>query len=745
MATDHTRGAPRQPIGWQGRTALEMLEESERLFAETGRYQGVERLDLRESDPIRYERMFAALRGGIVNARETALNISASPIVQEIGELCFALYTPEGDSIVLSTGIIVHVHTMSEVIKYMIRNGYERNPGIRPGDVFGNNNSMIGDVHTADVHTIVPIFWEDELVGWAAGVTHELDVGAAMPGSMAWGHEDRYGDGLLISAERIGEEDELYSYYLKRVADSVRAERYWLLDERTRLAGCHMLRDQVERVIASDGIEVYKQFIREVIEEGRLSFRERVAEVLFPGVYESPAFMDVAWSNDPNVAAKARKDVIMHAPLTLEITTDGGFALSLEGANAWGWHSFNSTPATMQGGMWVLLTQSLIPNGKVNDGAYFATSFRLPLGAWCNPDYEKVSTTFSWHFMTPSLTGMVRGLSRAFFTRGYLEEVSASYPTVGNITMGGGVDHYGNESAYTSFEHSSQGTGAMFMKDGEGFTAAQWNPEGDMGEIESWERLEPLLYLGRSVKAMTAGPGRQRGGSGFESLRMLYRTARQVLFNGGQDGFVFMSAGIFGGYPGNAGHRHNLHGTDMPDVVAGRLPYPTREGDPDDPELERVVRAERIVFDMHGHAGPAQFAEHDLYASIQHGAPGLGDVLLRDPAAVAADLESGELLPRFAESIYGVVATPVPIAHRPDRFRWTVDEAATRALRERMRADRLAQAVPAAVFLARERERVVERRLARPVLEMYRSSLALSPEWRRKFHAFWELDEEFEL
>ena len=28
----------RRPIGWEGKTALEMLEESERLFAETGCY-----------------------------------------------------------------------------------------------------------------------------------------------------------------------------------------------------------------------------------------------------------------------------------------------------------------------------------------------------------------------------------------------------------------------------------------------------------------------------------------------------------------------------------------------------------------------------------------------------------------------------------------------------------------------------------------------------------------------------------
>src|SRR5213083_690027 len=134
----------RGPIGWDGKRVDEMFAESERLFAETGSYYGLAgELELKDSDPIGYEKLFARLRGGLVSARETALNISASPIVLELGELFFALYTPVGDSIALSTVIIGHVHTMSDAIKYMVRQGYEDNPHIRPGDIFANNNPTI--------------------------------------------------------------------------------------------------------------------------------------------------------------------------------------------------------------------------------------------------------------------------------------------------------------------------------------------------------------------------------------------------------------------------------------------------------------------------------------------------------------------------------------------------------------------------------------------------------------------------
>ncbi|MBE3560882.1 MAG: hydantoinase B/oxoprolinase family protein [Ktedonobacteraceae bacterium] len=727
----------RQHIGWSGASVREMLEESERLFHETGRYWGLDRLELREQDPIRYERIFSSLRGGLVNARETALNISASPIVKEIGELCFVLYTPEGDSIALSTGIIVHVHTMSDAIKYMIRQNYEINPGIRNGDIFSNNNSMIGDVHTADVHTIVPIFWEGELIGWAGGVTHEIDAGAITPGSMAFGHEDRYGDGLLLSCEKAGENDEFYQSYLNKVTDSVRAEMYWVLDERTRLAGCHMIRDQVYRVIREEGIETYKQFIREVIEEGRRSFKERIKEITFPGVYESPRFSDVPWKDDPTVAHKARKDTIMHAPLALKIGVDGEFDLSFEGANRWGYHSFNCAPSPMQGAFWVQLTQTVIPNDKINDGAYLATSLKLPYGSWCNPDYQKVSTTLTWHFLIPSFTGMIRSLIRAFYARGYLEEISASYPMTGNILQGGGINHYGVDSAFTNFEMSSEGTGARYVRDGEGQTAAMWNPEGDMGEAETWELLEPLLYLGRSVKPMTGGPGKYRGGTGIEAVRMLYRTKEQTLFNGLGDGFVFGSAGIFGGYPGNAGYRHSLHGTNMAEVISQKLPYPARDGDPEQSEVDALVKARENVFDKHATAGPQIFEEYDLYVSMQRGGPGLGDVLERDLALVERDLNQGDLLPRFAASIYGAVAS------QDADGRWHVDVEQSKAHRAQMRQERKQKAIPAREFWQQERERVLARDFIEPVRDMYRSSMELSAEWREKFLRFWDLPADF--
>ncbi len=68
----------------------------------------------------------------------------------------------------------------------------------------------------------------------------------------------------------------------------------------------------------------------------------------------------------------------MHAPFEVRIGGDGDYALDMDGASAWGWHSMNCTPSGMQGAIWVMFTQTLICNDKVNDGAYLAVETNFP-------------------------------------------------------------------------------------------------------------------------------------------------------------------------------------------------------------------------------------------------------------------------------------------------------------------------------------------------------------------------------
>jgi len=705
------------PIGWDGRRLQEMLADSERLFAETGRYAGLHELEMMTGDPIGYEKLFSRIRGGLVSARETALNISASPIVRELGELCFALYTPEGDSLALSTGIIVHVHTMSDAIKWMVRNGYEENPCIRPGDIFANNDPTIGDVHNADVQTFVPIFWEGELLAWAGGVTHVLDIGASTPGGVPVGPTMRYEDGIDLPCMKVGENDELARWHLERCSKRTRASLYYLLDERTRLAGCHMIRDAVERIVLEEGVERFKTFSREVIEEGRRSFKARIREMTVPGRYRSPAGFDAEFADKEQMPARARRDIIMHSPFEVRIGGDGTYELDYDGCSAWGWHSMNCTPSGMQGAIWVMFTQTLICNDKVNDGAYFAIETNFPEGTISNLGDAEGSTAIAWAFLQPSFTGFPRTISRALQSRGFIEEVLAAYSVSGNVQQGGGLDQYGNSSAIMNFEVSAQGMGAKYVLDGTDYCAAMFNPEGDMGDVEMWELISPFVYLSRRVKASSGGPGRHRGGSSFESLFMVNKTAFWELQNIGT-GRVLSSSGLFGGYPGATAYIHNIRGADLTERARRGEAYPVADGDFEHPALMDIEGEHEYKQD--GMTLLAPIANGDLYLSVMKGGAGLGDPLLRDAATVERDVQEGHLLPRFAESVYGI------------------------SDREGFRRRRLERGVPVREWVAQERERIIAQEYALQVMTMYAESMRLSPTWAAEYRGFWDLPEDFD-
>ena len=580
---------------------------------------------------------------------------------------------------------------------------------------------------------ILPIFWEGELIGWAAGVTHEIDVGAPQPTAMPQGNTSRFEDGWILSCHKVGSDDRLFADYERRCHSAVRLPFYWIMDEKCRIAGCQLIRGAVLRLVEEIGVDTYRRITREFIEDTRRSFVAHVKEVLVPGVYEVPSFLDLTHSVDAGrMPAYAAVDSLVHMPLVIRVGVDGSFGLDLDGASKWGYHSSNCTPSGVQGGLWVGLTQVLAHHDKVNDGAYLATTFNTPYGTWANPDNPSVSNTRSWSLLIPTFTGLFRAAGQAYASRGYLEEVLAGYAN-GNVMQGGGRNHYGQEGAWTNFEMSSEGISAGSVRDGEHCCAAVINPEGDMGDVEAWELLEPLLYLGRRLRPSSAGMGKHRGGSGFELIRMIYNTPSQLMFNG-SNGHTFHGNGLFGGYPGSSLYRHSIKNTDIKERIAKGLPYPVADQDPEASGMSAHANGMNLRDQNMWHQGDAH-TEYDLYLSLQCGGHGCGDVLERAPEKVIDDLNDRLLLPRFAESAYGVIAI-----RGPDD-KWQLDAMATEAKRQAIRKQRLARSVPVEHWIAKERSRVQKADYIEPVRKMFRESLALSEAWSARYRQFWNLPE----
>jgi N-methylhydantoinase B len=153
----------------------------------------------------------------------------------------------------------------------------------------------------------------------------------------------------------------------------------------------------------------------------------------------------------------------------------------------------------------------------------------------------------------------------------------------------------------------------------------------------------PMLYLWRREEPDSGGAGRFRGGVGASSCFIPYDSpiggVHLVVSAPGKA--LPLAPGVSGGLPAGTQYDVLLRGTAIRDAFAqGRIPSSLEE-----------VGGERELVPVHLETG---MGPDDVYYTHWQGGGGYGDPLLRDPAAVAADLVAHKVSRRGAEEIYGV-------------------------------------------------------------------------------------------
>ena len=711
-----------------------MLAANQSLLESTGRYRGIDELELKNTDPLRYESFNTRLRSLVVGARETSKKISASPGVREVGESVVALFTPDGDSIALSTGIVIHVHTLSRFIKWMIEHDYEADPGIRPGDIFANNDPFVSDVHQADLMTVTPIFYDDEFVGWAGAVCHEIEIGGVVGGANMGTTSERFGNGLTVTAEKIGTDDTVRKDYYLRAEYNLRTPIFWILDQKAMVSACFDVREKVGELIAENGIGYYRQAVRELIEEGRRGHLERVKSMTVPGRYRVPALSTHMLKGRAGVPPICH-DVMANIPVEVTITPDGLIETSLEGIGPESMTPFNATVSALEGVLFVALTQFMDYDGKVNDGAYYGLRMRLPEGTWANPKSPLVSIGGVWSLIMPTAGAWMRAMSRSFLARGFKEEVfvgAVSTPLI----EGGGINAYGQRFGAQSLDGAAQGSGARGIMDGIDCGYVGWNPESDSGNIETWEQYLPVLYLGSRMVRDQFGYGKYRGGTTHSPLFKVHRSPAFSFITSVHSDRTFDNAGLCGGYPApTAKYTHTMRDADVVEKGRAGAPLPHVEGDPQDPDIAKYLDGEyhlTVGFDYYN------LKDGDVFQFFYNSGGGYGDALERDPALVKADLDKEILSSEMAKRVFGV-ATEFDTAN--DEY--VVEPDATAARREEIREARRARAVSVGEWYDKTRQKVLLKEFDPLVVGMYRDSMTMSSHWREEFLDFWQLDADF--
>src|SRR6266508_1595522 len=133
---------------------------------------------------------------GVVLART-----SMSPIVYEV--LDFACGLPDASARVVAqtNGLTMFTGTFGPQVQTLIdRHGLE---GMREGDVFATNVPYLGGTHTCDVCLVRPVLFNRRVIAFAVSVTHWIEIGGAVPGSIPPDATEIFQEGLQLPGVRV--------------------------------------------------------------------------------------------------------------------------------------------------------------------------------------------------------------------------------------------------------------------------------------------------------------------------------------------------------------------------------------------------------------------------------------------------------------------------------------------------------------------------------------------------------------
>jgi N-methylhydantoinase B/oxoprolinase/acetone carboxylase alpha subunit len=721
----------------------DQLAEDDRLFEETGCLFGLERLRRKAEDPGTYEAVWHILLNICNTAWTVGCKVSSSPIAAEGGDALWGLHLPTGEAICTSRGITAHPGLLALFVRSLIEHGYEEEPGIGPGDIFENNDPHYGGIHPVDFDTAVPIFYEDELVAWATAVSHANDGGYIMPGSIGFMNPDCFADGIPVTMEMVGRNDRFFPWYEMRIRSRTRTPDWVMGDARGRLAGCLTIRERLVQVIEKYGLDYFRDLAREYIEDSRRYAVARVKTQGVPGRLRKSNFKDLAMAGKRVILPEQDVDCLFNLPLEVTIDAEAKVRFSLRGASGWVPFGQDITPPA---GVSARLNaySHVVGFDMFNSGPLAAWTLETPpAGSWANPypvNYF-ASSGVAWAPAVMWMSSLYETFGRLYFMRGYVEEVAAGAATTLTAEFSG-TNQYGIYTAGMTLEQASNGSPARGMADGETSAWCIYTPNADFGNAEVGELYYPILYLGRNIEPDSGGYGKFRGGLGHTAVWLIKNTPGIEYQCGcaGMRSKVVANHGMFGAYPTWPDRPAYASGTNVKELIDAREPLVHERGDPEEPDLARRIRATTLATNLVApFVTPEPLHEYDLVVHPISGAQALGDPIERDPELVKSDLENGWTREWVAEGIYGVVA------ERDEKTgEWRVDEPATARKREEVREGRKQRGVPFREWWRQERQRILAKEdMATAVLDMWRTSMELSPEYGRELRAFWNLPDDF--
>ena len=488
---------------------------------------------------------------------------------------------------------------------YVVEMLKEQNMTVAPGDVILNNDPYLcgGSIsHINDWLVLVPIFYEDELVGYSSMFGHMMDCGGWVACSMPTGATSIFGEGLRIPPVKIYEQGELNQSALKIIMNNTRTPEMNYSDLMGIIAGCRTGEKRVVEICDRFGKEAYKQACDALLERTERAIRKLIVQNL---PEEPQSFED--YIDD---------DGCGNGPFKMKMT------LWREGEHAY----FDWTGTSPQApgpvnfylneGMFkmfigVYLIMVYDPQILFNDGFYDLIHVTMPKGSLLQPNFPA------------ALGSRTHALSRQFDVLG--GALSKNAPEMATAAGYGSSPHFlydGVDKDGRPFQLMEILFGGIPGRPvGDGMDGHSWWPLFENIPSEYLEAYYPMLIENYETISDTGGAGKHRGGNGVEKVYLLLEDGEISIHD---DRHASQPWGILGGKPGQCSEKILVRKDGSREPLGSKI------------DSFKVKGGDRIIFRTAGGGG-------------------WGDPLDREAARVRNDVARRLMSSEIAREHYGVV------------------------------------------------------------------------------------------
>jgi 5-oxoprolinase (ATP-hydrolysing) len=492
-------------------------------------------------------------------------NTAYSVNIKERLDFSCALFDAEGNLIANAPHMPVHLGSMGESIKTVIR---ENRTSMRPGDVYVLNDPYHGGTHLPDVTVITPVYLHDHAqpLFYVGSRGHHADIGGITPGSMPPFSTRIEEEGVQINNFKFVDqgtlrEEEMLAL-LRGGAHPSRNPEQNMGDLKAQIAANEKGVQELRKMVDQFGLAVVQAYMRHVQDNAEESVR-RVITRLKDGQFTLPL------DNGAQISVAIRVDVARR-----------GAVIDFTGTSAQQVNNFNAPKAVCMAAVLYVFRTLVSDEIPLNAGCLKPLDVIVPEGCMLNPD-PPASVVAGNVETSTCITNAIYGA---------LGVMAAGQCTMNNFTFG--------NARYQYYETISGGSGAGGLYDEQGRLCGGFDgtsvvqthmTNSRLTDPEVLEFRFPVRLESYEIRAGSGGAGRWQGGKGgVRRVRFLEDMTASILSNGRK----VPSFGMAGGQPGQVG-------------------------------INRVLRSDGKVEEL-GHIGSAEMKPGDIFEIHTPGGGGFG-------------------------------------------------------------------------------------------------------------------------